>query len=162
MKVMGLSDASSQGDRAAWDILRAFGAEGFASPEGHLIRRGALHALTIDAAPIPDLIPVLSVVASVAEGETRIVNAGRLRLKESDRLMSTTRMLQALGADITEMPDGLVIRGKKALTGGTVDAMGDHRIAMSAAVAACVCTRACDDPRRGVCGEILSPLLAGL
>ena len=140
MKVMGLSDSSSQGDRATWDILRAFGTECFASAEGHLIRRGALHALTIDAAPIPDLIPVLSVVASVAEGETSIVNAGRLRLKESDRLMSTTRMLRALGADITEMPDGLVIRGVKALTGGTVDAMGDHRIAMSAAVAACVCT----------------------
>ena len=50
-------------------------------------------------------------------------------------------MLKALGADITEMPDGLVIRGVKALAGGTVDAMGDHRIAMSAAVAACVCTQ---------------------
>ena len=139
MKVMGLSESSPQGDRAAWDILRAFGAEGFVSEGDHLIRRGALKALTIDAAPIPDLIPVLSVVASVAEGETRIVNAGRLRLKESDRLMSTTRMLQSLGADITEKPDGLVIRGRKMLTGGTVDAMGDHRIAMSAAVAACVC-----------------------
>ena len=67
------------------------------------------------------------------------MNAGRLRLKESDRLMSTTRMLESLGADITELPDGLVIRGKRQLAGGTVDAMGDHRIAMSAAAAACVC-----------------------
>ena len=140
IKVAGLSDSSSQGDRAVWDILRSFGAEGFVSAGDHLIRGGALRALTIDAAPIPDLIPVLSVVAAVAAGETRIVNAGRLRLKESDRLMSTTRMLRALGAEITELADGLVICGKDRLTGGTVDAMGDHRIAMSAAVAACVCT----------------------
>lgn len=140
MQVSGLLDASSQGDRAVWEILRRFGAEGCVTADGHLIRRGRLCAQTIDAAPIPDLIPVLSVVASVAEGETRIVNAGRLRLKESDRLMSTTRMLRSLGADITELEDGLVIRGKAQLTGGTVDAMGDHRIAMSAAVAACACT----------------------
>ena len=140
LKLTGLSEASSQGDRAAWEILRRFGAEGCVTGEGHLIRRGKLIAQTIDAAPIPDLIPVLSVVASLAEGETRIVNAGRLRLKESDRLMSTTRMLQALGADITELEDGLVIRGRAQLDGGTVDAMGDHRIAMSAAVAACACT----------------------
>ena len=134
-----LLDSSSQGDRAVWELLLGFGAEGCVTGDGHLIRRGTLCALTIDAAPIPDLIPVLSVVASVAEGETHIVNAGRLRLKESDRLMSTTRMLKSLGADITELPDGLVIRGKRQLAGGTVDAMGDHRIAMSAAAAACVC-----------------------
>ena len=140
MQVSGLLDSSSQGDRAVWEILRRFGAEGCVTEDGHLIRRKELRALRIDAAPIPDLIPVLSVVASVAEGETRIVNAGRLRLKESDRLMSTTRMLQSLGADITELADGLVIRGKAQLIGGTVDAMGDHRIAMSAAAAACVCT----------------------
>ena len=139
MQVSGLLDSSSQGDRAVWELLLGFGAEGCVTGDGHLIRRGTLCALTIDAAPIPDLIPVLSVVASVAEGETHIVNAGRLRLKESDRLMSTTRMLKSLGADITELPDGLVIRGKRQLAGGTVDAMGDHRIAMSAAAAACVC-----------------------
>ena len=79
-------------------------------------------------------------MASVAKGETRIVNAARLRLKESDRLASTTQMLKALGADITELDDGLVIHGVEALTGGTVDACGDHRIAMAAAVAACACT----------------------
>ncbi len=97
IKVMGLNPASSQGDRAALDILRAFGAE-IAEENGDiLIRAGALHGQTIDAAPIPDLIPVLSVVAAGAEGETRIVNASRLRLKESDRLKSTAAMLQALG-----------------------------------------------------------------
>ena len=139
LKVMGLDPASSQGDRAVLEILRRFGAEVYEQEGAVLIRRKSLRAVEIDAAPIPDLIPVLSVVAAGAEGETRIVNASRLRLKESDRLASTTAMLRALGADVTELDDGLVIRGRETLRGGTVDACGDHRIAMSAAVASCLC-----------------------
>lgn len=139
MKIMGMNRSSAQGDRAVLEILRRFGAETYWDGDDLLIRRGALRAQTIDAASIPDLIPVLSVVASVAEGETRIVNAGRLRLKESDRLSSTTALLRGLGADIEELPEGLRIRGREHLTGGTVDSAGDHRIAMSAAVAATVC-----------------------
>lgn len=140
MKVMGMDRRSSQGDRAVLEILRRFGAEIAEEGTDLLIRRGTLRAQVIDAAPIPDLIPVLSVVAAVAEGETHIVNAGRLRLKESDRLRSTTAMLSALGAQIEEQPEGLVIGGKPQLLGGTVDTVGDHRIAMSAAVAASACT----------------------
>ena len=64
MQVSGLSDSSSQGDRAVWELLLGFGAEGCVTEDGHLIRRKELRALTVDAAPIPDLIPVLSVVAS--------------------------------------------------------------------------------------------------
>ena len=139
MKVMGLNPASSQGDRAVLDVLRRFGAEISEQPDAVLIRRGELRAVEIDAAPIPDLIPVLSVVAAGAEGETRIVNAARLRLKDSDRLASTCAMLRALGAEAQELADGLVIRGGKALKGGAVDSCGDHRIAMSAAVASCLC-----------------------
>ena len=138
--VRGLDPNTSQGDSAILEILRRFGAELWSREGSLLIRRKELLACQINAAPIPDLIPVLSVVASVAIGETHIVNAARLRLKESDRLRSTTRMLNALGADITELEDGLVIRGRETLTGGTVDACGDHRIAMAAAVAACACT----------------------
>jgi 3-phosphoshikimate 1-carboxyvinyltransferase len=68
------------------------------------------------------------------------VNAGRLRLKESDRLKSITHMLRALGANVVELQDGLLIRGKEKLRGSTVPCAGDHRIAMSAAVAACACS----------------------
>ena len=100
------------------------------------VRRGALHGVTINAAPIPDLIPVLSVVASVAEGETRVENAYRLRLKESDRLESTAAMLRALGAQVEVHDSGLTVTGRKVLTGGTVDPQHDHRIAMAAAAAA--------------------------
>ncbi len=140
MKIMGMNPQSSQGDRAVLEILNAFGAESFWDGDDLLIRRGELRAQTIDAGPIPDLIPVLSVAAALAEGETRIVNAARLRLKESDRLSSTTAMLRALGAEIAELPDGLIIHGKMSLDGGTVDSCGDHRIAMAAAVAATGCT----------------------
>ena len=137
--VRGTDSGSAQGDRAVLDILRAFGAEVTETAGGVLARRGALRGQTVDAAPIPDLIPVLSVLAAVSEGETRIVNAGRLRLKESDRLRSTTAMLRALGAEIEELPEGLVIRGLPRLAGGAAESAGDHRIAMSAAVAASVC-----------------------
>ena len=138
--VTGLTAASSQGDRAVLDVLRRFGADVRATQDAVTVRRGALRGVTIDAAPIPDLIPVLSVVAALADGETRIVNAARLRLKESDRLESTAAMLRALGAQVEVHDSGLTITGRKMLTGGTVDPQHDHRIAMAAATAACGCT----------------------
>ncbi len=134
----GLDAASRQGDRRVLAILRSFGAEITEGPEGITARRGTLGGISLDAAQIPDLVPVLSVLAAAAEGETRITGAGRLRLKESDRLQTTAAMLQALGADIRETEDGLTIIGAPALTGGCADAAGDHRIAMSAAAAASV------------------------
>ena len=136
--VTGLHNNSSQGDRAIADILRQFGAQVSVSEKGVTVSAAPLHGITIDANPIPDLIPVLSVVAACAEGETKIVNAARLRLKESDRLTTTAAMLRSLGGTVEELPDGLIIRGS-ALTPGTVDACNDHRIAMAAAVAASRC-----------------------
>lgn len=140
LTVEGLNPISHQGDRAVVDILHAFGAEVREQSGSYVVRRQPLHGITIDAKPFPDLIPVLSVVAALAQGETQIINAGRLRLKESDRLHSTTALLAALGADIQELEDGLVIQGKPRLSGGCVDSCGDHRIAMAAATAACGCT----------------------
>lgn len=137
--VEGLSLDSSQGDRAVLNVLRNFGAEVAEKEGGVMVRRGTLRGVTIDASPIPDLIPVLSVVAAAAEGETRIINASRLRLKESDRLASTAQLLRALGGKVEELPDGLIIRGG-ALHGGEVQTQNDHRLAMSAAVAACACS----------------------
>lgn len=138
--VTGLASDSSQGDRAVLDVLCRFGADVRETQDAVTVRRGALHGITIDAAPIPDLIPVLSAVAALADGETQVVNAARLRLKESDRLESTAAMLRALGAQVTEHDSGLTITGRKVLTGGTVDPQHDHRIAMAAATAACGCT----------------------
>ena len=137
--VSGLRADSAQGDRAVLDTLRAMGAVVEETPSGITVRRGALRGTVIDAGPVPDLIPALCALAAAAEGETRVVNAARLRLKESDRLATTAGLLSALGADIEELPEGLVVRGG-ALRGGAVSAQHDHRIAMAAAVAACSCT----------------------
>ena len=79
--------------------------------------------------------PVLSAVACRASGRTVIRGASRLRIKESDRLAATSDVLGRLGASVSETPDGLVIGGGKPLSGGTVDAWNDHRIAMTAAAA---------------------------
>ena len=139
--VRGLDLASSQGDRAVLNILAAMGAKISAKDDTVTVRRGTLTGVAIDAGPIPDLIPVLCVTAAGAEGDTRIFNAGRLRLKESDRLRTTAALLTALGGSVEEQPSGLIVHGRGRLAGGTADACGDHRIAMSAAAAACICER---------------------
>jgi len=131
----GLSLDSAQGDREIVNLLRRFGA----GVEGCTVTAGALRGIPIDASQIPDLVPTLAVVAAAAEGETRIHNAQRLRLKESDRIQSTFALLNSLGADVTILEDGLLIRGGAELRGGTVDGAGDHRIVMATAAASCVC-----------------------
>lgn len=137
--VRGLEPASSQGDRAVLGILTAMGARVTADGHTVTVRRGTLTGVAVDAGPIPDLIPTLCAAAAGAEGETHIFNAGRLRLKESDRLRTTAQLLTALGGCVEEQPSGLIVHGTGRLTGGTADACGDHRIAMAAAVAACIC-----------------------
>ena len=137
--VSGLCADSAQGDRAVLDILRAMGACVEEAAAGITVRRGTLHGAVIDAAPVPDLIPALCALAAAAEGETHVVNAARLRLKESDRLATTAAMLASLGAHVEELPEGLIVHGG-GLRGGAVSAQHDHRIAMAAAVAACACT----------------------
>lgn len=140
--VRGLNPDSPQGDRAVLELLSRFGAQLEIGESGILALKGSLRGIEIDAAPIPDLIPVLSVLAAGAEGDTRIINAGRLRLKESDRLKTTASLLQSLDGSVEELADGLVIHGSGSLLGGEAESFGDHRIAMSAAVAACLCREA--------------------
>lgn len=104
-------------------------------------RGGTLHATSVGGEEIPGLIdeiPVLAVAAAVAEGTTTFGDAAELRVKESDRVATTVAMLRALGASAEPRPDGLVVNGggAGALRGGVVESHGDHRIAMSAAIAA--------------------------
>ena len=137
--VTGLEASSHQGDKHIVEILRSMGARVEWSESGLTVYPSRLHGAEIDACQIPDLVPVVAVLCSVAEGESRIYNAERLRIKESDRLFSTSQTLTALGARIEERADGLYIVGVGALSGGTVSSFGDHRIAMSAAVASVRC-----------------------
>ncbi|MBQ7519823.1 MAG: 3-phosphoshikimate 1-carboxyvinyltransferase [Clostridia bacterium] len=132
----GLCRESIQGDRAIVALLQAFGAQTQWRQDGVLVRRGDLHGIDIDAADIPDLVPVLSVVAALARGETRIRQIGRLRYKESDRVQAILRLLHALAAEASTQDDTLIIQGRGRLPGGLVDGCQDHRIVMAAAVAA--------------------------
>lgn len=97
-----------------------------------------LRGTVIEGAEIPNVIdelPVLAVAGALAEGTTVIRDAAELRVKESDRLAVVARHLQAMGADLTEFPDGLEIRGGKPLRGARLSSHGDHRIAMAFAIA---------------------------
>lgn len=135
----GLDENSAQGDRAILPLLKSFGAKIERSGEKISSDGGSLCGITIDAAEIPDLVPILAVCAAAAKGRTLITNAARLRIKESDRLKTTAAMLTALGGDITELADGLLINGSGRLTGGITDSFNDHRIAMAAAIASVIC-----------------------
>ena len=134
--VTGANIDSAQGDRRIAAILRDFGAE--VLQDGGTVRviSRPLRAIVIDASQIPDLVPVLAVCASFAQGTTRIFNAARLRIKESDRLRTTAALLNSLGGNVKELPDGLEITGVPQLAGGSADGCNDHRIVMSAAVCA--------------------------
>lgn len=137
--VTGLNGRSLQGDQEIMEILRRFGAEVRQTDDQVTVSPGTLRAIEVDAGAIPDLIPAVSVVAAAARGTTRITNAARLRLKESDRLTTVAAMLSSLGASVEELPDGLVIHGGTALSGGTVESFNDHRIAMAAGIASALC-----------------------
>lgn len=137
--VSGLDTGSRQGDRAVVDCLRRFGARVEEASDRITAAKAPLHGCRIDAAPIPDLIPVLAVTAAYAEGETEIYNAARLRLKESDRIATVAALLRSIGARVEETPDSLVIHGSLPLRGGMVDGANDHRIVMAASVAALGC-----------------------
>ena len=138
-QVTGLNPDSTQGDKAITDVLEKMGAEITRNGGSFRADLSSLHGCRIDASDIPDAVPVIAAVAATASGETVIYNAERLRIKESDRIMTTAAMLRALGGDVTETDDGLIIRGKENLSGGETESFNDHRIAMAAAVASLKC-----------------------
>ena len=139
MEIEGLNLNSLQGDRQVLDIIKAFGAEIETAENTVKVIPKPLHGITLDVSQIPDLVPALSILAAVAEGETRFTNAGRLRLKESDRISAIVRVMGALGADVREEADTIIFRVRKALSGGCVSSENDHRIAMMAGCASTIC-----------------------
>lgn len=126
VEVTDLDPDSAQGDRQIADLLADL--------------RKAEGTCTLDAGDIPDLVPAVAGCACAAGRGLRVIHAQRLRIKESDRLASVCKGLIALGGRVEETQDGLIVHPGGDLTGGTVDAMGDHRIAMMAAVASISCT----------------------
>lgn len=131
----GLNPSSLQGDRAILDIVREMG--GHFEQKGDIIHVHGSRTLggVIDASQCPDLVPILAVLGALSSGTTKIINAARVRIKESDRLKAISQELIKLGAHIEELEDGLIIKGREQLNGGEVDSWNDHRIAMALAVA---------------------------
>jgi 3-phosphoshikimate 1-carboxyvinyltransferase len=132
--LMGLDMADPQGDKAVVDMLRQMGATIEETAEGLVVSGGNLHGAELDLNATPDALPALAVTACFAEGETRLVNVPQARLKETDRIAVMARELGKLGADVTELEDGLIIR-QSSLRGTYVEGHGDHRVVMALAVA---------------------------
>lgn len=132
---------------AILDLLRRFGAlveaqvteRGAGEPVGHIrVRHGGLEPVEILPDEVPEIIDELPVLAALATfgGGVTVSGAGELRVKESDRISALVGGLRAMGADADERPDGFTIRPTRRLTGGTVNAHHDHRLAMAFAIAA--------------------------
>ncbi len=138
--IKNLNNNSIQGDKKIIDILSKMGAEITCKNDSVTVKKNKLTGIKIDAAQIPDLVPVLATISTVAKGKTVIYNAERLRIKESDRIQSIYSMLKNLDADVQKTDDGFIIHGKENLKGGTIKSENDHRIVMSAAVASCIST----------------------
>ncbi len=135
IKLLGLDINSLQGDKAILGILKEYGAEVVVGKDGIIVRSKLKKGFKADVSGTPDLLPILSVLGADAEGETLLYNAARLRIKESDRLAAVNKMLHDLGARSYENDDSLEITGTGFL-GGVTESFNDHRIAMSAAIAA--------------------------
>ena len=124
VKVNNLDKNSEQGDKKITDVLLQLEESG---------------DISVDVSDIPDLVPVIAVKASVRKGVTNIINAERLKLKESDRILSTVSMINSLGGQAEGTENSIVIFGKEKLRGGKVQSFNDHRIVMASAIAAQYC-----------------------
>jgi len=135
-----LNMESLQGDRIIVDIIKNMG--GKITLDNGILKasKSNLKGTIIDASQCPDLVPIAAVLAALSEGTTEIINAGRVRIKESDRLKAMATELNKIGADVIEREDSLLINGKPCLKGGIVSSWNDHRIAMAMAIASIRCT----------------------
>lgn len=136
----GLDENSLQGDKAIVEVYRSMGMNIENISSGYVTDGKTKKGIVVDVSQIPDCVPVLAAIMAVTEGESRIINGARLRIKESDRLQAICEELNNLGADVTEGEDYLIIKGKKSLSGGVCSSHNDHRIAMAIATVSPYCT----------------------
>jgi 3-phosphoshikimate 1-carboxyvinyltransferase len=135
VRIPGMDFGDSQGDKGVIEILRKMGADIEITDRGVIARTSQLTGCEIDCNDFIDQFMLLAVVGALAEGETVLTNAEICRHKECDRITEMHKALTAMGADVEERPDGLVIR-KSDLHGAKLDSREDHRMVMTLAVAA--------------------------
>ena len=142
VKCLHVNKNSLQGDREIIEIVTRMGANLEIFDDYVIVKPSKTKGTVIDISQCPDIGPVLTVLAALSEGETRIINGERLRIKESDRITSIKTELNKLGGNVSEEGDSLIIQGVDGFTGGvTVSAWNDHRIAMSLAIASTRCEK---------------------
>ncbi|MDP4182061.1 MAG: 3-phosphoshikimate 1-carboxyvinyltransferase [Bacillota bacterium] len=134
IELENLDMTDPQGDKLVFSILKEMGATVEIKENTISVKGNSLKGAVIDMNSIPDALPAMAVLGCFAEGETRLINAPQARLKETDRIAVMCKELKKLGADIEELPDGLIIR-KSMLRGAEVEGHDDHRIVMALAIA---------------------------
>lgn len=140
IKCLHLNKYSLQGDKAIIEIVQKMGAKLEIFDDYVIVKPSKTKGTIIDVSQYPDIAPILTVLGALSEGETKIINAERLRIKESDRIISIKTELNKLGAEVEEVGDSLVIQGVDTFEGGVeVSAWNDHRIVMSLAIASIRC-----------------------
>ena len=141
MQFRGLDPLSLQGDRAIASILEQWGAEVTWQGQTLTVRKGVKKPLQLSCEQIPDLVPILAVLAAFTPGLNRLSGLQRLQYKESNRIQGVLALVQSIGgkADYNVKEDCLLIVGQESLPGGLVDSLGDHRLVMAAAVAGSLC-----------------------
>ena len=138
----GLDFSDSQPDKAVVEYLKAMGADISIDKDSITVRQSQLKGIEIDMNATPDALPAMAVVGTFAEGQTRLVNVPQARSKETDRIKCMAEELKKLGADIEELPDGLIINRSKPKP-AILDGRGDHRIVMALSIAAMATQGSC-------------------
>jgi len=127
-------NSTRQGDIALLDILEEMGCRIERKSDSVVVQGGLLSGIEVDMGAIPDMVPTLAAIALFSKGKTAIRNVSHLRHKESDRLHAVALEWGRLGGRVEELEDGIVIHGRKKLSGAVMDPHNDHRLAMSLAV----------------------------
>ena len=137
--VKGLRMDSLQGDKRIVDVLKTTGADVAVEGDTVTVKKGGDKPFEADIEEVPDLAPILAVLASSLKGKSRLKNVHRLTIKESDRLDAVCKMLSVSGIGFTKEEDDLLIEGG-APCGGAFDGRADHRMVMSAVILAGICS----------------------
>lgn len=134
VEVYDLNPNSKQGDKAIVDILKIAGANVEITADSVIVSPNQLNGFNLSVKQIPDLLPIVSCLAAICDGKSKLYDAERLKIKESDRLVAMATGLNKIGAKVVATDDSLEIKGVKSFSSNTVDSFNDHRIAMSLSI----------------------------
>ncbi len=138
VQITNINFNSLQPDKRIVEIIESMGGDIYKEHNSATFKKSKTKGQIIDVSQCPDIAPILGILAACSKGKTKITNAKRLVLKESNRLLSTYKILKKFGVNVTMGDDSLEINGANVLKGNTFDSFNDHRIAMSLSIAATI------------------------